>query len=387
MAKDTIASEDQKKVRGFANKIIAKLIFRWKHKNSMELFCAAELAELCMRARELIWSEPICLQVTAPICVMGDLHGQFDDLLGMFDLNGWPLTETEFRWFYEKVRNADKQEKKSAQQSTMKSTMADPTAPPPPTPRAGAGSDVEMEEDLGFKRYLFLGDYIDRGPYSIEVVVLLCALKLAYPDRIFMLRGNHESRSVNCHYGFYKEVTYRYDVQLYEFFQNLFNVLPFCAVIENAIICMHGGISSHLTSLSQFAAFKRPLEVADVGVLADLTWADPDPSVVEYKPSPRGASSVFGPLALRKFLKKLNLRMVIRAHQVVEDGYEFFDDRRLVTIFSAPNYCGQNDNTAGIISIDKTLHISITVYRPDKRDKTGFDKERKQRETAGQKTS
>lgn len=347
-------------------------MFKWRHKTSMDLFCAAELAELCIRARELIWSEPLCLKIEAPICVMGDLHGQFDDLLGMLDLNGWPLTEGEKQWFMEKTLKTKKMPRTEQRSSQPEST--------PNQPRSGAGAEARSEmhdaKDQGYKRYLFLGDYVDRGAYSMEVVILLISLKLAYPDRIFMIRGNHESRSVNCHYGFYREVTQRYDAKLYEYFQNMFNVFPVCAVIENAIICMHGGISENLTNLNQFNAFKRPLEIPDVGVLADLTWADPDPTVQLYKPSSRGASYVFGSQALRAFLKKLNLQMVIRAHQVVEDGYEFFDGRRLVTIFSAPNYCGQNDNTAAILCIDRKLRISITVYRPMARDKK-FSKERR----------
>ncbi|EFO94105.1 hypothetical protein CRE_07961 [Caenorhabditis remanei] len=369
MAKEKINTEDQKKVRGFVQRIIGKLIFKWNHHTTMDLFCTAELAELCMRARELIWSEPICLKLEGPICVMGDLHGQFDDLLGMLDLNGWPLTESEMIWFEEKtlkIKRSGRNEQKSS---------AQPESTPIKTPKGSGEVKSEMEE-LGYKRYLFLGDYVDRGLFSMEVVILLISLKLAYPNRVYMLRGNHESRSVNCHYGFYREVTRRYDPSLYECFQNLFNVFPFCAVIENSIICMHGGISEHLTNFSQFTAFKRPLEVPDVGVLADLTWADPDPTVKTYKASTRGASYVFGAQALRAFLKKLNLQMVIRAHQVVEDGYEFFDGRRLVTIFSAPNYCGQNDNTAAILCIDKKLKISIVGYRPAQRDKK-FEKEKR----------
>ncbi|CAL2041294.1 unnamed protein product [Caenorhabditis brenneri] len=374
---EKIISEDQKKVRGFVQRIIGKLMFKWSHTLSMELFCAAELAELCLRARELIWTEPICLKLEAPICVMGDIHGQFDDLLGMFDLNGWPLTETEIQWFKENTLKIKKPQSKSEQKSTQQDS--NPGQQQQQKSIVGMENRSEKEEH---KRYLFLGDYVDRGQYSMEVVTLLIAIKMLYPDRIYMLRGNHESRSVNCHYGFWREVTARYDQNLYDCYQNLFNVLPFCAVIQNSIICMHGGISEQLKNLNQFTVFKRPLEIPDVGVLADLTWADPDPTIKLYKPSSRGASYVFGSQALRQFLKKLNLQMVIRAHQVVEDGYEFFDEKRLVTIFSAPNYCGQNDNTAAILRIDKKLRISIVVYRPEIRDRK-FRKDKRKKSPSG----
>ncbi|CAP28175.1 Protein CBG08329 [Caenorhabditis briggsae] len=366
-------TDSQKKVRGFVNRIIGKLMFKWKHTTSMELFCAAELAELCIRARELIWAEPICLKLETPICVMGDLHGQFDDLLGMWDSNGWPLTEKERNWFMEKTLKT-----KRMPCTEPKSSQPDSN---PNGPRSSGGWDekpvLKEVKDLGYKRYLFLGDYVDRGMYSMEVVILLIAIKMAYPDRLYMLRGNHESRSVNCHYGFYREVTRRYDAKLYEYFSDLFNVFPFCAIIEDTIMCMHGGISEQLMNLSQLALYKRPVEIPDMGVLADLTWADPDPTVKRYAPSSRGASSVFGSQALREFLKRLNLRLVIRAHQVVEDGYEFFDNRRLITVFSAPNYCGQNDNSAGILCIDQSLKISIVVYRPMVRDRKFFGKEKR----------
>ncbi|CAA94374.2 Serine/threonine-protein phosphatase [Caenorhabditis elegans] len=340
----------------------------------MDLFCAAELAELCHRARELIWSEPIFLKLEAPICVMGDIHGQFDDLLAMLDMNGWPLSSQEFEALKDiTVRSRETGKRPQSEPHSTQPESSNDVKPPVAAPKS-----VNKEVTTGYKRYLFLGDYVDRGPFSMEVVILLTALKLAYPDRIYLLRGNHESRSVNTSYGFYREVNYRYDAQLYECFQNMFNVFPFCAVINNTIMCMHGGISEHLTSFNQFSVFKRPLEIPDVGVLTDLTWADPDPTEKGYKPSARGASFVFGPPALRAFLKKLDLQMVIRGHQVVEDGYEFFDGRRLVTIFSAPNYCGQNDNTAAVFSIDKKLKISINVFRPESRDKKrGFEKERK----------
>uniref|UniRef100_A0A8R1DVI0 Serine/threonine-protein phosphatase n=1 Tax=Caenorhabditis japonica TaxID=281687 RepID=A0A8R1DVI0_CAEJA len=368
-----MAREDR--VKKFVKRILGKLIFQWKHKTSMELFSAAELAELCVRARELFWADPIYLQLKAPLNVLGDIHGQFDDLLAMFDIRGWPLTDDEFREISELLAlEADEMTKLSKSQS--KSVI--PLQAVPSRSVAGADTDEETEEGK-FKRYLFLGDYVDRGAYSMEVVILLCALKLAHPTRVFLLRGNHESRSVNGQYGFYREVVYRYDAQLYECFQNMFNVLPFCAIIEGAIMCMHGGISGDLHDFDQFSAYQRPVEVSDTGVLADLTWADPEPSILEYAPSPRGVSYLFGRTALRAFLKKHNLRLVVRGHQVVQDGYEFFDDRRLVTIFSAPNYCGQNDNTAVILSVDKKLNLSMTLYRPEKRDKEKFAKERKKK--------
>ncbi|CAI5452304.1 unnamed protein product [Caenorhabditis angaria] len=331
---------EKEKVIRFVDRILLKLMTRWQPAKSMTLFTANELAELCLRAREMMWNEPICLKIKAPITVVGDIHGQFEDLLAMLDSNGWPITDLEIK------EMKDAQKKNQSKKSKSKSMK--PQKPP--------------------RNYLFLGDYVDRGPYSMEVVILLIALKIKFPDRIYLLRGNHESRAVNSHYGFYRELKQRYSVELYEYFQNMFNCFPFTAIVNDTIMCMHGGISSLLEHFDQFSAFKRPLEIPDVGVLADLTWADPDPVVAEYEPSPRGASYVFGSKALRTFQSRLGLQLIIRGHQVVDDGYEFFDERRLVTIFSAPNYCGQQDNSAAMLNVSEDLVLGFFIFRPESRD-------------------
>ncbi|VDM99204.1 unnamed protein product, partial [Thelazia callipaeda] len=280
-------------VKAWLQTVVDKLTKEWKPSKCQSLFTESELIELCYRAREMFWMQPTLIDLNPPIHVVGDIHGQFEDLIALFTLNGFP-------------------------------------------------PDVQ---------YLFLGDYVDRGPFSLEVAVLLFAYKVLYPDLVTLLRGNHESRPVNKQYGFYMECT-RYSVVLYECFQFAFYCMPFCARIDKRILCMHGGISEGLTN---FAQIERPCDVPDMGILADLTWADPDPGVSGYEESPRGAASIFGKDALKSFCNNLGLELVIRAHQVVQEGYEFFGDRQLVTIFSAPNYCGQFNNAACVMKISKDL--------------------------------
>uniref|UniRef100_A0A1I7U9N0 Serine/threonine-protein phosphatase n=1 Tax=Caenorhabditis tropicalis TaxID=1561998 RepID=A0A1I7U9N0_9PELO len=305
----------------------------WSPGHCQKLFLEAELIELCYRAREQFWKSPIKCDVDAPVNICGDIHGQFEDLLAMFELTGWPPE----------------------------------------------------------KKYLFLGDYVDRGPFSIEVITLLFAIQVLHPDKIYLLRGNHESRPVNMQYGFYLECRKRYSEKLYDAFQLAFYCMPLCAVVSKKIICMHGGISEDLIDLSQLEKIDRPFDIPDIGVIADLTWADPDDKILGYGGSPRGAGRSFGPEAVKKFLAMHNLEMVVRAHQVVMDGYEFFADQKLVTIFSAPAYCGQFDN-AGVVmkvevpevpkdtkssGIDKNiLQCSFTIFRPD-RDPNGYAKAKK----------
>ncbi|KAK0407001.1 hypothetical protein QR680_018939 [Steinernema hermaphroditum] len=199
---------------------------------------------------------------------------------------------------------------------------------------------------------------------NIEVMVLLFAYKVLYPNQVILLRGNHESRPVNMQYGFFLECKKRYSNALYECFQLAFSTMPFCARVEKKILCMHGGISEDLASLKQLERIERPCDIPDLGVLADLTWADPDPSIRGYEDSPRGAARIFGEDALKAFLKLHNLELIVRAHQVVEDGYQFFADRQLVTIFSAPNYCGQFNNAAAVLTVTADLQCSFTIHRP-----------------------
>ncbi|CAG9540021.1 unnamed protein product [Cercopithifilaria johnstoni] len=180
-------------VKAWIQTVVDKLTKEWEPAKCQSLFTESELIELCYRAREMFWMQPPLIELNPPINILGDIHGQFEDLIALFTLNGFPPN----------------------------------------------------------KKYLFLGDYVDRGPYSLEVIVLLFAYKVLYPDTVTLLRGNHESRPVNKQYGFYVECTRRYSVVLYECFQFAFYCMPFCARISKTIMCMHGGISESLVNFSQ----------------------------------------------------------------------------------------------------------------------------------------
>jgi serine/threonine-protein phosphatase PP1 catalytic subunit len=264
----------------------------------------AEIKFLCTRSRDIFFKQPMLLELDAPIKICGDIHGQFYDLLRIIDHGG----------------------------------------PPPQS------------------SYLFLGDYVDRGKYSMETICLLLAYKVKYPDHFFLLRGNHECASINRIYGFYDECKRRYNIKLWKSFTDCFNCLPICAVIEDKIFCCHGGLSPDLNSLDQIRRLMRPTDVPDTGLICDLLWSDPDKELVGWAESDRGVSYRFGPDVVAKFLQKHDLDLVCRAHQVVEDGYEFFAKRQLVTLFSAPNYCGEFDNAGAMMSVDDTLMCSFQVF-------------------------
>jgi len=210
----------------------------------------------------------------------------------------------------------------------------------------------------------FWGDYVDRGPNGMETICLLLAYKIKYPENFFMLRGNHECSSINRIYGFYEECKTRFSLKIWKLFNDCFNCLPLGAIIEDKILCIHGGLSPDLKSLEQIRRIVRPTEIPDTGLLCDLLWADPDAELQGWQENDRGVSFTFGGDVVDNFLKRHEFDLIVRAHQVVEDGYEFFAKRQLVTVFSAPNYCGEFDNAGAMMAVDETLMCSFQILRP-----------------------
>lgn len=246
----------------------------------------ADLRKLCSLAYSALLDQPVLLEVQAPITICGDIHGQFYDLMRIFHIAGHPDSTN----------------------------------------------------------YLFLGDYVDRGYHSIEVITLLLCFRLKYPERFLLLRGNHETAAITRIYGFYDECKRRFSVKLWKSFCDVFNCLPIAAVVDNRIFCCHGGLSRDLKSFDQIRAIARPTDVPDTGLLCDLLWADPTDEFPGWgSNNQRGVSWSFGVDALNKFLTEHDLDLFCRAHEVKEDGYEFFGGRKLITVFSAPNYCLAED--------------------------------------------
>eukprot|EP01035_Chromulina_nebulosa_P031634 gene31634-42180_t len=178
--------------------------------------------------------------------------------------------------------------------------------------------------------YLFLGDYVDRGKQSLETICLLLAYKIKYPENFFILRGNHECASINRIYGFYDECKRRYNIKLWKTFTDCFNCLPVSAIVDEKILCMHGGLSPELLNMEQIKRIMRPTDIPDTGLLCDLLWADPDKDIVGWGENDRGVSFTFGEDVVAQFLRRHDLDLICRAHQVVEDGYEFFARRQLI---------------------------------------------------------
>ncbi|KAI3403096.2 hypothetical protein KGF56_004156 [Candida oxycetoniae] len=271
-----------------------------------------EIKYILGKSRQIFLEQPSLLRLSPPVKIVGDIHGQFHDLVRIFNCCGYPP----------------------------------------------------------HSNYLFLGDYVDRGEKSLETILLLLCYKIKYPENFFMLRGNHESANITKIYGFYDECKRRLSVsKLWRNFVDVFNVLPIAATINDKIFCVHGGLSPELDNFKQVEDIKRPTDVPDKGLLTDLLWSDPDASVknlslTNWPKNDRGVSYCFGKKHVDYFCSKFKLDLIVRGHMVVEDGYEFFNKRKLVTIFSAPNYCGEFNNFGAIMSVDKSLFCSFELIKP-----------------------
>lgn len=313
----------QKSPQGLHKKIISTLLRarNWKAPANRKFFLDSyEVGELCYAAEQIFMHEPTVLQLKAPVKVFGDLHGQFGDLMRLFDEYGFPST---------------------------------------------AG-------DITYIDYLFLGDYVDRGQHSLETITLLLALKIEYPENVHLIRGNHEAADINALFGFRIECIERMGendgIWAWTRFNQLFNYLPLAALIEKKIICMHGGIGRSIHSVEQIEKIERPITM-DAGsiILMDLLWSDPteNDSVEGLRPNARGPGLVtFGPDRVTEFCKKNKLQLIIRAHECVMDGFERFAQGQLITLFSATNYCGTANNAGAILVVGRGLVIVPKLIHP-----------------------
>ena len=260
------------------------------------------------KSYEIFQKEESLLKIQAPLYICGDIHGQYYDLLRVFDILNYPPQST----------------------------------------------------------FLFLGDYVDRGKQSLECLLLLLCLKIQYPDKILLLRGNHECEALNKIYGFYDECKRRLSIKCFKKITNLFNMMPISALINENILCMHGGLSKDLQDIEQINKILRPTDIPNEGLLCDLLWSDPNENLTEdFGINERNISITFSKDYVKNFVEKNNLDLICRAHQVVEEGFEFFADMKLVTVFTAPNYMGEFDNNGGILEVGEDLLCKFHVLRPN----------------------
>ena len=269
------------------------------------------LVELFTKLMEVLLAENTVLELQSPITICGDIHGQLYDVFQLFET---------------------------------------------------ACSDGATIPD---QKFLFMGDYVDRGRYSVATFAYLAALKLKYPGHFFLLRGNHECRLVNQMYGFYVEIQHMYGhTGLWTMCNEVFDMLPMAALIDNRVFSVHGGISRDIPLIEKISLFNRWKELPDHGGLCDLCWSDPD-RVDRWQKNTRGAGWLFGTEQIKAFCHANKIDFITRSHQLMKKGYEWFgDDQQFVTVWSAPNYMYRSGNLAAVMKYDSAT---------DKRDMLVFE--------------
>lgn len=284
---------------------IIQHILENKSRKGSRGFTTNDVQVICSKVKPILASEPSLLEIAPPLKVCGDIHGQLLDLLRVFKTAGTPPES----------------------------------------------------------KYLFLGDYVDRGKHSVEVIILLLSMKILYPDSIYLIRGNHESMEMSETFGFMEECQKKLDNQSWLTFLEVFDYLPIGAVVGNSIFCIHGGLSPHLKSLDDIRALTRPTPIPEEGLLSDLLWSDPSPSTTGFGPSDRGSTITWGENVAKKFLKANNLQFIVRGHQLAQNGFEFpFEPRcHTVTVFTASNYANECTNKAAFMVIDSSLNLIFNL--------------------------
>ena len=279
----------------------------------------SDLLEIITLFKTQVKSEPTILKIQDPVTVVGDIHGQYYDLLKLLEVGGNPETT----------------------------------------------------------KYLFLGDYVDRGAFSIECVLLLCAIKLNFKDTIFMLRGNHECRQMTSFFNFKLECEVKYDTEVYNRIMEAFDCLPLACLINEKFLAIHGGISPDIENVSDISNISRFVEPPKLGPMCDLLWSDPcdkEEEAIQMKwigNETRGCSYMFGAKAASPFLTKNDIISIIRAHEAQLEGFKMYkwDDNvdfpSVITIFSAPNYCDVYNNKAAVIKFKNNMvNIQQYTYSP-----------------------
>lgn len=273
----------------------------------------SEVKVLCSKAREILVEECNVQRVDAPVTICGDIHGQFYDLVELFKVGG----------------------------------------------------------DCPGTNYLFMGDFVDRGFYSVETLLLLLALKVRYPDRITLIRGNHESRQITQVYGFYDECLRKYgSINVWRYCTEIFDYLALAALIEDRVFCVHGGLSPSINTLDDIRSIDRKQEVPHDGAMCDLMWSDPE-DLEGWNLSPRGAGYLFGGDIAKGFNQANGIDLIARAHQLVMEGYKWMFAEALVTVWSAPNYCYRCGNVAAILEFDEHLKREFRIFEAAPADVRG----------------
>jgi len=280
-------------------------IQRWlEHVKKCQFLEEPDLKLVCEKVKELLLEESNVQPVSVPITLCGDVHGQFYDVLKLFQTGG----------------------------------------------------------ELPDTNYVFMGDFVDRGYYSLETFTYLLLLKICFPERVTLLRGNHETREITQVYGFYDECMQKYGSPVaWKYCTQVFDLLGISCLIDGKIFCVHGGLSPQAQTLDLIRTIVRDVEVPHEGPLCDLMWSDPE-DIEGWELSPRGGGWLFGSRPTAEFVELNNLELIARAHQLVAEGYSYKFNDKLVTVWSAPNYCYRCGNVAAILALDSNMKRDFKIF-------------------------
>ncbi|KAL8409521.1 hypothetical protein RB594_007820 [Gaeumannomyces avenae] len=344
------------------------------------------MKQLCEMVKEALMEESNIQPVVTPVVICGDIHGQFYDLLELFRVAGGMPGETSVqapKTVTTVITSEDleppteitdpKLKKQIKSTSSITATEKSPTSGAESTVESTTTVTVEGSEEDGKSgamqspaadtRFVFLGDFVDRGYFSLETFTLLMCLKAKYPDRIVLVRGNHESRQITQVYGFYEECQQKYgNASVWKACCQVFDFLVLAAIVDGSVLCVHGGLSPEIRTIDQIRVVARAQEIPHEGAFCDLVWSDPE-DIDTWAVSPRGAGWLFGDKVATEFNHVNRLQTIARAHQLVNEGYKYhFPEKSVVTVWSAPNYCYRCGNVASIMAVDRDLNTKFSIF-------------------------
>ncbi|KAJ9201558.1 hypothetical protein DTO164E3_3451 [Paecilomyces variotii] len=333
------------------------------------------MKQLCEMVKEFMMEESNIQPVSTPVTICGDIHGQFYDLLELFRVAGGmpnqPAVETPAT-APTVISSEDIEPPSTITDPKLRKRLRNADAP------GDDGDDDSGSNGSGQRErspsatsgdhaptgnFVFLGDYVDRGYFSLETLTLLLCLKAKYPDKITLVRGNHESRQITQVYGFYEECFQKYgNASVWKACCQVFDFMTLGAIIDGKVLCVHGGLSPEIRTLDQVRVVARAQEIPHEGAFCDLVWSDPE-DVETWAVSPRGAGWLFGDKVAEEFCHVNDLTLIARAHQLVNEGYKYhFANQDVVTVWSAPNYCYRCGNLASVCEIREDLKPTFKLF-------------------------
>lgn len=267
-----------------------------------------QVVDICNKAKQIMSGEPNVVKIDAPVTIVGDIKVQYKYVTDIFAKQG----------------------------------------------------------GLGQKTYVFLGGYVNRSKNGLEILLHLLCLKILYPQKIFILRGHMEIKTISQTYGFSDECKHKYPGSdaVFNACVETFNFMLLGALIQGSVLCLHGGLSPSIQKVNEIDALDRFQDCPQEGSMCDLIWSDPDDATENWAANPRGAGYLFGKTPLEEFLKNNGLDFIVRGHQLIQEGHRLQFDNKCITVWSGPNYTDQCGNAGSVMTLNQDLTYSFDTAQP-----------------------